>query len=192
MKWHRIYLLLLICLSNIGCTHKQNIGDKMLQIKSKQIKMPLNSMFCIKSSIEQIAMQKKQLKLIVYLDSVNCSTCTLRNMYVWHDLMNKAKTYKESLYFYFILHPLQSENKESLYLTAKGLHFPVPIYIDTLNCFSKENPHIPNDPLMHTFLLDDQNNVILVGDPTKNPRIEEMFWRIVKEKLGEPKDSVGR
>ena len=46
--------------------------------------------------------------------------------------------------------------------------------------------------VLQTFLLDEQNNVILVGDPTSNPRIKKLFGRIVKEKLGEPKDSVGR
>ena len=34
--------------------------------------------------------------------------------------------------------------------------------------------------------LDKNNNVILVGNPMQNKRIEEMFYKIVEEKLGKP------
>ena len=36
----------------------------------------------------------------------------------------------------------------------------------------------------HTFLLDENNNVLLVGNPLDNEKIEEMFWQIVEKKLG--------
>ena len=48
------------------------------------------------------------------------------------------------------------------------------------------NPHLPKNKALHTFLLDENNNVILVGDPLHNKKIEEMFYKIVKEKLGKP------
>lgn len=38
--------------------------------------------------------------------------------------------------------------------------------------------------MFHTFLLDEDNNVLLVGNPLENKKIEEMFWQIVEEKLG--------
>ena len=74
--------------------------------------------------------------------------------------------------------------------TKKGVDSHV--YIDTTNVFLAKNSNISKSSWLHTFLLDEQNNVILVGNPTNNSRIRKLFWRIVKEKLGEPKDSVGR
>ena len=38
--------------------------------------------------------------------------------------------------------------------------------------------------MFHTFLLDENNNVLLVGNPLDNEKIEEMFWQIVEKKLG--------
>ena len=32
--------------------------------------------------------------------------------------------------------------------------------------------------------LDENNNVLLVGNPLENEKIEEMFWQILEEKLG--------
>ncbi len=38
--------------------------------------------------------------------------------------------------------------------------------------------------MFHTFLLDENNNVLLVGNSLENEKIEEMFWQILEEKLG--------
>lgn len=48
------------------------------------------------------------------------------------------------------------------------------------------NPHLPKNKALHTFLLDENNNVILVGNPLHNKKIEKIFYKIVEEKLGKP------
>lgn len=58
------------------------------------------------------------------------------------------------------------------------------VYVDTLGLFAKQNPYLSSNTIMHTFLLDEDNNVLLVGNPLENEKIEEMFWQIVEEKLG--------
>ena len=45
----------------------------------------------------------------------------------------------------------------------------------------RANPQLPSNPMLHTFLLDENNEV---GNPLENEKIERMFWRTVKEKLG--------
>jgi len=64
--------------------------------------------------------------------------------------------------------------------------FDYPVLIDTLGEFEKLNVHLPKDRAFHTFLLDENNNVILVGDPLYNKMIRKMFYKIVEEKLGKP------
>ena len=61
-----------------------------------------------------------------------------------------------------------------------------PIILDTLGQFAKLNPHLPKNKALHTFLLDENNNVILVGNPLHNKKIKEMFYRIVEDRLGKP------
>lgn len=46
------------------------------------------------------------------------------------------------------------------------------------------NPNIPSESMFHTFLLDENNKVILIGNPMVNKQIEEMLVLIVEEKLG--------
>ena len=45
-------------------------------------------------------------------------------------------------------------------------------------------PQLPSNPMLHTFLLDENNEVLVVGTPLENEKIDRMFWRTVKEKLG--------
>ena len=68
----------------------------------------------------------------------------------------------------------------------KNSRFNYPIILDTLGHFAKLNPHLPKNKALHTFLLDENNNVILVGNPLHNKKIKEMFYRIVEDRLGKP------
>lgn len=48
---------------------------------------------------------------------------------------------------------------------------------------AKKNPHIPSEQIFHVFLLDENNDVILVDNPKFNPKVEEMLLAILEKKL---------
>jgi hypothetical protein len=55
--------------------------------------------------------------------------------------------------------------------------------------FRRANPHIPDDPLFHTFVLNEQDSVVLVGDPFKNEKMEKLLLKVIeKEKQRRKKD----
>ena len=43
-----------------------------------------------------------------------------------------------------------------------------PIFIDRNATFAKQNPNLPQDPKLHTFLVDKNNKVVFVGSPLHN------------------------
>lgn len=54
-----------------------------------------------------------------------------------------------------------------------------PLVIDTLNRYILEN-HLPLfDQRFHTFLLDSQNRILIIGDPT-NPKIGQLYKRYIQ------------
>lgn len=61
--------------------------------------------------------------------------------------------------------------------------FDCPVIIDLNYEFKKLNPHIPENYLYHTFLLDTANNVILVGNPTNNGKIMNVLYEKVTGSL---------
>ena len=56
--------------------------------------------------------------------------------------------------------------------------------MDTTGVCHRTTPQLPSNPMLHTFLLDENNEVLVVGNPLDNEKIDRMFWRTVKEKLG--------
>lgn len=119
-------------------------------------------------------------KMVVYTDSLGCSSCALQQLHLWSDFVEFAEPYGGKLKYYFIFNPPKREN---IRLALRSSMLDYPMLLDSLGEFERLNPHLPKNKAMHTFLLDEQNNVVLVGNPLHNPEIERMFKEIVEEKL---------
>lgn len=61
----------------------------------------------------------------------------------------------------------------------KRENFHHPIWIDKENMLDKLN-HFPADPTFQTFLLDKDNRVLAVGNPVHNPKVKELYLKIIR------------
>lgn len=180
-----IFLLFICCLS---CNKGLKIEKEVRTLQSCPINLPLDSLEYISNGYT-ILNSNDHLKFIVYSDTTACSSCEIKQMYKWDGFIKEVKAFNKNIEIYFIFSP-QRKNIDIFYFLMTTNPPASPIFVDTTNIFLRSNLHIPKNPALHTFLLDEKNNVILVGNPLKNKHIEEMFWRIVKEKSGNPKDAV--
>lgn len=115
-------------------------------------------------------------KLIVFVDSTECSKCRIDNFIRYGSLfdLSRATGYFEVL---LLLSARGSEYQnivDHLVLSSS----PYPVYIDTENSFRGDNPIIPDNSTMHSFSLDSDNRVILVGDPIYNESIMNLFQKL--------------
>lgn len=60
----------------------------------------------------------------------------------------------------------------------KRENFNAPVWIDRMNAFYNLN-HFPSDERFQTFLLDKDNRVLAVGNPIHNPKIKELYLKII-------------
>jgi len=177
MKLLSLFFLIILC----SCTNRRGVRLELTDLTSKPITIPsllqvANDSFFVNSS-------DSKLRLIEYTDSTGCSSCNLAKMYLWSSLLEYSKKYNGKLKFYFIFSPVRKEVKQ-FEMSIRNRDMPYPIFLDTLGEFAKLNPHLPKNRALHTFLLDENDNVILVGNPLRNKKIEEMFYKIVEERLG--------
>ena len=56
-----------------------------------------------------------------------------------------------------------------------------PIYLDPGQRLLKMNPVIPDEPLLQAFLLDTDNHVILVGDPSFDYNIMNLYRQVLSD-----------
>lgn len=143
----------------------------------KTIEIPdgIDSYFMTKDSIPPAS--KAAYKLLVYTDSTGCTSCKL-NLAAWKHYMQQADSLlsgKLDFAFYF-----QPQNEKELNFLIKRDKFERFVFMDreakllNLNSF-------PSEMEYQCFLLDANNKVISIGNPTLNPKIWELYKQIVLE-----------
>ncbi len=174
--WYLLSVMLLL----VSCTHqKDTIKSDIEKLQSRKICIPLDSMLCYNSSVGTASgLDSCKYKLIIYTDNISCSSCSLYNIFDWDSFIEPLRS---TVDFIFILSPNDNdmEKVKQILMSEKINHT---IYIDTCAVFIRNNPQIPDKSFMHTFLLNDKDSVVLVGNPQSNSRIKELFMKIIKNK----------
>ena len=119
-------------------------------------------------------------RLVVWVDSLACSTCHVNKMFEYSEIINFHKEIGDELVPVFLFSPPRTKINEVL-ITLKSLEFEYPVFIDENQAFPAANPHIPTDHRFHTFLLDKNGKVVLVGDPANNPQLWELYKSTITE-----------
>ena len=185
MKLTKIVLCFLVIIGVTSCNYKSKLEQDLAQIQSHEVNISLDKMQHNVNGRDTLFpdFADSELKLVAYSDSLACSACTIEGMFRWDNFIKDAQKYQGQLKFYFLFSP-NKEDAKTVQFALKANIFDYPIFIDSAGVFAKENPHLPKNPQLHTFLLDKNNKVILVGSPLNNPKIEEMFYKMVEERLG--------
>lgn len=110
--------------------------------------------------------------LIMYVDSVSCTSCrisSLNNMLRLYDQSEDDKRFSVMTIF--------SPSKEEVQYLEKSLmrlYYPYPIYIDKTHQFSQVN-QLPSDMRLHNFLINQDGNVLFIGNPLENDQLITIF-----------------
>ena len=116
--------------------------------------------------------------MVVYYYSISCSPCLISNLLHWSDIVTYSKELAYKFYILFIFDSQKHEQRE-IYLKFKELDYP--FFMDEEYVFSRLNKNIPKDDKLHTFLLDKNNKVVLVGNPVDNAKLWDLYKKTINE-----------
>lgn len=184
MKCFLTVFIIILTFGQLSSSCKKNIAlydaEKIVtEWMGKQIIYP-DSVMCISSINDTscVLPESTPYKILVYTDSVGCTTCKL-HLDQWNILIEEVRKEKPDLVnfqFYF-----QPKNLEDLKMFFRRDNFTYPSYIDTKNELNKLN-NLPKNEKYQTFLLDKDNKIISIGNPANNPQIWELYKkRIIGE-----------
>lgn len=163
----------------VSCAEKIRLRDTLMNFMKSEIIIP-NDLKCIYdgeiNSIKEDTL--KRLKLIVYYDSLSCTSCALSNLYNLYPLYNMADTSNFSVITIFSPSKLDMENLQLHFLKSD---YPIPIYLDVNQSFSNKNTSIPNDPRSHTFLISGDNFPIYIGNPRLSFKLKNIFVEVLNK-----------
>lgn len=170
-------LILIISISCSGINKK--LKEDYITLKSAKIIVPNDLRIMVKGKDSIINdFFDCESKMIVYIDSTSCNSCHVKSLIDWKVLMKQVSIIDNKFRFYFIFRPKKDE-VNSIKITLLSLDFNYPVILDEEGKFRKANPALSTNKLLHTFLLDKNNHVILIGDPIGNLEINKLFLTLI-------------
>ena len=167
------FLLILSCMDG----RNKQIEKLVKEWNNKIIRFPQHPVFT-RTVTDTVHYQipESGYKVVVFVDSVGCISCKLQ-LPKWKELMDEVDSLIDdnvSFIFFF-----QSNDIKDLKYIMEHSRFTHPVCIDTEDRFNSLN-HFPADMAFHTFLLDADNKVVAIGNPVHNPKVKELYLRIIR------------
>ena len=162
-----VILLSFLCIVSCG---RIKIKKKLSEMQGRSLRLSFDDMLYIGGKDNPC--KTKELTWIVYHDSVNCKPCLIGHLPDWDSIRNHPTT---DCVFIFSAKP----EEVSQYVKAyKENYIVAKVYLDTAEVFLKSNPQIPKETIYHTFLIDNHDSILLVGNPIRNEGVCRIYEKI--------------
>ena len=139
----------------------------------REIQIPDNPVFTVLARDTVDFPMQEDYKILTYVDSVGCLSCKLQ-LDRWKELMEDGGFSGVDFLFFF-----SPEKMRDIVGTLRAEGFTHPVCIDRDNRLNRLN-HFPADPTFQTLLLDKDNRVLAVGNPVHNPKVKELYLKIIR------------
>ena len=132
-------------------------------------------------TVENLGLTDSAAKLVVWIDSIGCTSCALQHLDPWYEVTDYAGQVGQGFQVVFLLSPKRADRNT---IGRSTTLFRYPMYVDRESRFEALNPAVPKDSRLHVFLLDSANRVVLVGSPIGNPRLWELYKQQIEKLTG--------
>lgn len=119
-------------------------------------------------------------RLVIWIDPKECSSCRIGQMFRYNDVVDYRNEVGDGFVPVFVFSPPEDKIEEVMVKLKYG-EFAYPVLLDEGHLFDTVNPHIPDDSRFHTFLLDKNGKVVLVGDPVYNPDLWKLYKKAIRQ-----------
>lgn len=164
--------ILILC----SCNSKKGYDKLLGCFKKENITVPYDKMQKNSCSLFQECNIDSSIILVNYFQEVRCAECLVSQI----SFLDKERRRNEmkSVKTIYIVKSKIEQNKE-LYKGLCGERVSGDVFFDNTNAFLSANPHIPDNELFHTFVINSEGNVLMVGNPFQNEKMEVLFKKVV-------------
>lgn len=175
----RLCLLIILSITLFSCVEiRKDSNEKIIQLltewQCKNIVLPENVTFIDKDH-KEYRISDCEYKVLVYIDSIDCLSCKLK-LLEWESFVNYINLkspYKLTAIFIFGFNQDQEiDNK------MKEAEF------SCFYCFDEEDEickinKFPIEEGLDTYLLDVNDQVLLIGNPIKSSEIKDLYFDVL-------------
>lgn len=170
-----LMLSFIICVGLLGCTSKKQEYRKVVESWiGKEIVFPaLKAKYEGRDTICNELWNAKY-KILHYVDTIGCTKCKLR-LFDWRNYLKQLENDSSDVACIFVLGVSDFKDFEQL---QKENLFRWPVFYDPEMELNELN-RFPADSMLQTFLLNENNQVVAIGDPVRNSAIKKIYQEII-------------
>ena len=173
MKNLLLYTVICIFLL-IGCTSNSR-RSYIKNVIGSELIIPSDLLIIGESSCSYLNYVRKPLKIIVYSDSTNCLACDIK-LPTWKIKYKELSLINKNIGIVFIIN---TNNTDDIELIANVTKIPGFRLYDPQGMF-KEMNHLHDHRDLHVFLLDQDNKVLLIGNPLDNYKLYDLYKQAIE------------
>ncbi|MDE6451639.1 MAG: hypothetical protein K2L23_05000, partial [Odoribacter sp.] len=169
-----LYILFLLLLT-ISCnSDKRKLRHLIKTWHGKEIIFTKDFETKISGRDTTFDLDNSKYKILNYIDTNGCTACRLK-LYEWKLLKDEIDSLRLNVEFLFIAY---QEDYDELEVLIQENKVKIPCIYDRNDSINKLN-RFPTFLMFQTFLLDSTNHVVLIGNPTYN----EKLWDLYKKNI---------
>lgn len=172
-------LVPLIC----SCGSSGSDRDAVVDLLGRTISFPAGTGFRIKDTPLNSIGYNYDYTIINVIDSADCTSCKMR-LGFWKATLNRLNSQSDiSVNFIMVLSGTDSKEAE---IALKRYDFNETVIFDPERKFSEFN-NLSREDKYSTLLLDSDNKILAIGNPTQNPKIKRLYQSLI---FGNRQDSI--
>ena len=172
-----VVLFIIMSLDFVSCANENNINVLFECWIGKKMEIHTHNVEVI-NSIE-LKNNEQMFSIVNYIDSIGCIRCKSQ-LPDWKNFVDEIEQmFGDKVFVLIFMHPRRLVDAH--YAIQKD-SYPYPVCIDLNDEINKLN-HFPDDDRFRCFLLDENNRVVLIGNPVQNPKIKDLYIRTICERL---------
>ena len=164
IRWKATIIWSLL-LSNISCNPHVEPSAELRELSGATLSLPEG---CRESG-------GLRTRILFYVDAEGCTSCRLRATLQWYTQNRHELLSMDSCSVIVVLAPTTAEQRSVATVFCEMYDKPDVMVWDSAMVFVRSNPAVPDNSDYHTFLLDRDNRVVLVGSPVGNPKMWELY-----------------
>ena len=165
----RIFPLLFLCLSMLGCQKESRLVEEVKDLYGRTISFVDGyTYYCRDSKVSVDSCLQSGLKMVSYWEDIPCTPCACKLLNRW-ECEFQEKFGKDVQYLLIV----NTKEGKTLISELKKMNFSLPVLLYSDKSFGEENK-LNVLARNRTFLLDNNNKIIAVGEPFGN----EALWKV--------------
>ena len=171
------FVVSIVFMSIFAC-HRSSFRKELGDFLGSEVRIPQNMRAFVEGRDTSINSEiyQRGLKLVVWYDSTGCSSCRLKTLRDWEIYLDYLNLKKINLLI--IISP-SIKDIHNVNIGIKSQRFPFVVYKDYAQEMYALNSNMPNNPELHTFLLDENNRVVLAGNPLNNLALSVLYDSLI-------------